>query len=81
MWPSLQVSPSQYHLWCLFSSSFALVYVFVVRAGDLNMRDQEAKAAVQAVREQGGNPTFDLNDAYFHLGKPKELRLALEQLA
>lgn len=26
------------------------------------------------VREDNGDPSFDLNDAYVHFGKPKELR-------
>jgi hypothetical protein len=38
------------------------------------MRDNEAKQAVQTVRDITGDESFDLNDAYFHFGKPKELR-------
>jgi hypothetical protein len=38
------------------------------------MRDKEAKDAVMAVRAHNSDEGFDLNDAYFHFGKPRELR-------
>ena len=50
-----------------------LVFVFSL-LGDLNMRDSEAKEAVMTVREHNSDDSFNLNDAYFQLGKPKELR-------
>jgi endonuclease/exonuclease/phosphatase family metal-dependent hydrolase len=44
-------------------------YIPVIIAGDLNMRDYEAKQALQNVQQVIG--AINLNDAYFHFGRPK----------
>ena len=38
------------------------------------MRDAEAKEAIQSIRDNGPDDTFDIVDAYAQFGKPRELR-------
>lgn len=44
-----------------------------ILGGDLNMRDAEAKEAIQSIRDNGPDDTFDIVDAYAQFGKPREL--------